>query len=99
MIILNSISCYKRATDFIQTSNKYSEAHLYLDNDDEGKKTFAKIQKSLIPKEQNRAVSNKVDSGMSSIGDILKFTYGVRVVDKSDLYSGYKDLNDWWVNK
>ena len=36
---------------------------------------------------------------MSSIGDILKFTYGVRVVDKSDLYSGYKDLNDWWVNK
>jgi len=99
VIILNSISCYKRATDFIQTSNKYSEAHLYLDNDDEGKKTFAKIQKSLIPKEQSRAVSNKVDSGMSSIGDILKFTYGVRVVDKSDLYSGYKDLNDWWVRK
>ena len=44
-------------------------------------------------------VSNKVDSGMSSIGDILKFTYGIRVVDKSDLYSGYKDVNDWWVNK
>ena len=52
-----------------------------------------------MPKEHSRAVSNKVDSGMSSIGDILKFTYGVRVVDKSDLYSGYKDVNDWWVRK
>lgn len=73
VIILNSISCHKRATDYIKTSDKYNEAHLYLDNDEEGKKTFIKIQKSLMPQgEQSRVVNKSIENSMSSIGDILK---------------------------
>ena len=84
-----------------QISNKYSETHLYLDNDDEGRKTFAKIQESLILKDQSGTVNKNTENSMSSIGDILKPTYGMRVVDKSDLYSegNFQDLNDLWVKK
>ena len=110
-IVLNSIACYKRAIATIHSLKKYNEVHLYLDNDDEGKNTLVKFKKELnekhlkqsqkLPKENGGISEFTQKNSMMSLGDILSEKYAnmLRTVDKSSLYEGYKDLNDWWVEK
>ena len=93
-IILNSLSLQKRTVELIQQSEKYKEVHLYLDNDEEGRKSTQRFQIELNKFiESKKSTQNK--SEMKSIGDIIGKVY--RVVDMSLLYKDYKDLNDWWV--
>lgn len=104
VIILNSVSCSRVATEFIKRQKKYREVHLYLDNDEEGIKAAAKIRKALgikfgLVDERNRGTRKFTNEGVVKIGDIMSKIVGIMVYDKSELYSEYKDVNDWWVNK
>ena len=45
VIIINSISCYKKALATIYLLKKHNEVHLYLDNYEEDKNTFIKFKK------------------------------------------------------
>ena len=102
VIILNSVSCHRVATEFIKMQRKYREVHLYLDNDEEGIKAVAKIKKALgikfgLVDERNRGTRKFTNEGAVNIGDIMSKIVGIMVYDKSDLYDEYKDINDWWV--
>lgn len=104
-IILNSISCQKRATEFIK-QKKYKEVYLYLDNDEEGVNTKEKMKNALERKQdfdeenekRNRGTRKFSDVGMVKIGDIMSKIIGITVVDMSGLYEGFKDVNEWWVS-
>jgi hypothetical protein len=37
--------------------------------------------------------------GIFKIGDFVSKMMGIEVVDKSDLYKDFKDVNEWWVEK
>lgn len=67
ILVLNSIAFVQRADSIIR---KYDEVHLFLDNDDAGK----------------RATENIISNHPNTL-------------DKSELYCGFQDLNDWIVNK
>jgi len=67
ILVLNSIAFVQRADSIIR---KYDEVHLFLDNDDAGK----------------RATENIIINHPKAI-------------DRSELYTGFQDLNDWIVNR
>ncbi len=67
ILVLNSIAFVQRADSIIQ---KYDGFHLFLDNDDAGKRATENI--------------------------IINYP---KAIDRSQLYTGFQDLNDWIVNR
>ena len=95
------------ACEFIKEQKKYQEVHLYLDNDEEGKKTAQKIKQNLDmnlkaldnQEQRNRGTRKFTDGEVFKVGDFVSKMMGIMVADKSDLYKDFKDVNEWWVGK
>lgn len=82
VIILNSVAIWERGVEFVQSKAEYKEIHLYLDNDKAGVQTAVKMKIAL---NELVNISKKVEKKYD-------------VVDKSNLYKGFKDFGEWWEN-
>jgi 5S rRNA maturation endonuclease (ribonuclease M5) len=83
------------------------EVYLFLDNDKEGKKAAQEIKQNLDMnlkafenlQQRNRGIRENNERGIVKISDIVSKMLGIAVFDKSELYQGFKDVNEWWVEK
>jgi hypothetical protein len=55
--------------------------------------------KALDNQEQrNRGTRKFSDGEVFKVGDFVNKMMGVMVIDKSDVYKGFKDVNEWWIS-
>ena len=83
VIILNSVVIWERGVEWVKSKVEYKEIHLYLDNDKAGVQTAVKMKIAL---NELVDISKKVEKKYD-------------VVDKSNLYKGFKDFGEWWEKK
>ena len=80
VIILNSVAIWERGVEWVKSKAGTEEIHLYLDNDKAGVQTAVKMKIAL---NELVNIEKKVEKKYD-------------VVDKSNLYKGFKDVGEWW---
>lgn len=91
VIILNSVAIWERGVEWIKSNAEYREVHLYLDNDRAGIETVDRIINYISNTDSQDNNPTKIDN--------TNHCANIKIVDKSNLYKGFKDFGEWWESK